>query len=100
VPTWIFSNTNEIAVRLITEDFPFFRHFTGYVYSFETRSMKPDSGIYEALEQRAGARGAEIFYLDDRPENVAAGRARGWQALVHEDPAITIPAVCEALAGP
>jgi FMN phosphatase YigB (HAD superfamily) len=93
VPTWILSNTNEIAVRLITEDFPFFRQFTGYVYSFETRSLKPDAAIYEALERRAGARGAEIIYLDDRPENVAAGAARGWQALVHADPAITIPAV-------
>lgn len=93
VPRWIFSNTNEIAVRLITEDFPFFRDFTGYVYSYETRSMKPDPKIYEVLEQRAGARGAEIFYLDDRPENVAAGFARGWRGMVHADPEISIPAV-------
>jgi hypothetical protein len=24
--------------------------------------------------------------LDDRPENVAAGAARGWHAILHESP--------------
>jgi len=35
----------------------------------------------------AGKRGAEILYLDDRPENVAAGAARGWQVILQTDPA-------------
>ena len=45
--------------------------------------MKPDAGLYEALEQLAGLRGAELFYLDDVLENVEAARRRGWQAVVH-----------------
>ncbi len=48
--------------------------------------MKPDAKIYEALEELTGRRGAEIVYLDDRPENVAGGAARGWQAILHETP--------------
>jgi FMN phosphatase YigB (HAD superfamily) len=34
----------------------------------------------------AGRRGGEIFYLDDRPENIAAGAARGWRTILHEAP--------------
>lgn len=92
-PTWLFSNTNDIAARCVYEDFEFFRRFTGYIYSYEIRSMKPHPPMYEALEERSGCRGAKILYLDDRPENVAAGVARGWQALVHRHPAETVPTV-------
>ena len=39
--------------------------------------------MYEFLERVAGCRGDEIAYVDDRPENVEAGRARGWKAIEH-----------------
>jgi FMN phosphatase YigB (HAD superfamily) len=91
--TWIFSNTNEVAVKFIREDYPFFAGFDGYLYSFIVHAMKPEPAIYDAFETTTGATGAEILYLDDRPENVAAGAARGWQAIVHEDPAKSIAQV-------
>lgn len=93
IPTFIFSNTNELAVRKIQANFPFFSGFSGYIYSYEVRSMKPAPGIYEAMEAMAGAKGADLVYLDDRLENIEAGAARGWQALLHADPAVTIPRV-------
>jgi glucose-1-phosphatase len=86
IPTYIFSNTNDLAVEHIRRNFPFFRNFDGYVYSYEVGAMKPEGKIYEALERLAGRRGAEIIYLDDRPENVAGGAARGWHAILHETP--------------
>jgi HAD superfamily hydrolase (TIGR01509 family) len=86
IPTYIFSNTNDLAVEHIQRNFPFFRNFNGYVYSYEVGAMKPGTKIYEALEKLAGRCGAEIIYLDDRPENVAGGAARGWQAILHETP--------------
>jgi len=92
-PTFIFSNTNELAVRHIRKSFPFFSHFAGYVLSYEHRCLKPAPEFYECLERQSGFRGAEIFYIDDRPENVAAGAARGWQALVHQTPDQTIRAM-------
>jgi HAD superfamily hydrolase (TIGR01509 family) len=49
-------------------------------------AMKPEAKIYEALEEMSGKRGPEILYLDDRPENVAAGAARGWQVILQESP--------------
>ena len=86
VSTYIFSNTNDLAVEHIRRNFPFFRNFDGYIYSYEIGAMKPDARIYEALEGLTGRRGAEILYLDDRPENIAGGAARGWRAILHETP--------------
>ena len=86
VPTWIFSNTNEIAARHIRRRFPFFAHFDGYVLSYEHGAMKPTAKIYEVIERQTGRSGAEILYLDDRPENIAAGLERGWRAILHETP--------------
>ena len=87
VPTYIFSNTNDLAIGHIRHNFPFFANFDGYILSYEVKAMKPDAQIYEALEKMSGKRRAEILYLDDRPENVDAGAARGWQVILQTDPA-------------
>ena len=89
VPTCIFSNTNELHFDHIRRRFPFFSQFDRYVVSFRSGAMKPDPAIYEVVESETGRRGAEILYLDDRAENVAAGVARGWQALQHTAPETT-----------
>jgi len=86
VPTFIFSNTNDLAIEHIRRNFPFFKHFDGYIFSCEIGAMKPHAKIYKALEKLAGRRGADIVYLDDRPENVAGGAARGWRTILHETP--------------
>lgn len=98
MPTYIFSNTNDLAIRHIRRVFPFFANFDGYVLSYEHRALKPDARLYEVVERQTGRRGADLLYLDDRPENVAAGAARGWQAIVHETPEISRAAV-EKLVG-
>jgi HAD superfamily hydrolase (TIGR01509 family) len=92
-PTYIFSNTNDLAVAHIRRNFPFFRNFDGYVLSYEEGVMKPEAGIYEAVERKCGRRGAEILYLDDRPENIAAGAARGWQVILQETPEKSLRAI-------
>jgi FMN phosphatase YigB (HAD superfamily) len=93
VPTFIFSNTNDFAVQSIRATFPFFANFDGYVLSYEHGSMKPSAPIYEVVERMSGCRGPELLYIDDRLENVEAGRARGWQVILQEEPEKTIAAV-------
>jgi HAD superfamily hydrolase (TIGR01509 family) len=99
VPTYIFSNTNEIAVGHIRRRFPFFSGFDGYILSYEIGAMKPQAKIYEALETMSRRRGRDIFYIDDREENVEAGAARGWQIVLHETPQKTRAAMDQFLAG-
>lgn len=88
-PTYIFSNTNELAVAHIRRSFPFFSNFDGYIFSFEHSAMKPQARLYEVVERETGRKGEEILYLDDRPENVAGGAARGWRVILQETPAKT-----------
>jgi len=92
-PTYIFSNTNDLAIEHIRRAFPFFANFDGYIYSYEVRAMKPAAKIYEALEAMSGKRGAEVLYLDDRQENVDAGAARGWQTILQTEPAASRAAI-------
>jgi HAD superfamily hydrolase (TIGR01509 family) len=89
VPTYIFSNTNDIAVEHIRSRYPFFREFDGFVFSYEVGAMKPQPRIYAAVEAMTGRRGTQLLYLDDRAENVEAGAARGWQTILHCDPFVS-----------
>jgi FMN phosphatase YigB (HAD superfamily) len=91
--TYIFSNTNDLAIEHIRRTFPFFKNFDGYILSYEVKDVKPGAAIYEALEKMTGRRGAEILYLDDRHENIVAGEARGWRTILHESPGKTFAAI-------
>jgi HAD superfamily hydrolase (TIGR01509 family) len=93
VPTFIFSNTNDLAIRHIRAHYPFFANFDGFVLSYEHGAMKPHAALYEAVEALTGRRGADLLYIDDRLENVEAGQARGWQVIHQINPEATIAAV-------
>jgi HAD superfamily hydrolase (TIGR01509 family) len=54
--------------------------------------MKPDTPIYEVVEQRTGESGASILYIDDRPENIETGKSRGWQTILQENEAASVAA--------
>ena len=86
VPTYIFSNTNDIAIRFIREQYPFFANFDAHVLSYEHGAMKPQPKLYEVVERVTGCRGAKILYIDDRSENIEAGARRGWQVILQETP--------------
>lgn len=93
VPSYIFSNTNDLAVEHIRRSFPFYANFDGYVLSYEHGLMKPEAALYAVVEGQSGRRGGELLYIDDRLENVEAGAARGWQIILHETPEKTRAAV-------
>jgi FMN phosphatase YigB (HAD superfamily) len=93
IPTYIFSNTNPLAVRHIRRRYPFFHNFNGYVLSYEHGAMKPAAKLYEVVERLSGKQGGTLLYIDDRPENIAAGAERGWQTILHERPDQTLAAV-------
>jgi HAD superfamily hydrolase (TIGR01509 family) len=100
VPTFIFSNTNPIAIGHIRRQFPFFAGFDGYVLSYEHRSMKPEPGLYEQVERTTKKTESQILYIDDRPENIETGRALGWQVIHHVRAEETIATVEKLLLRP
>jgi 2-haloacid dehalogenase len=48
---------------------------------------KPDPRIYEMVEEDSGIAPERLLFTDDRAENIAAARARGWQAHLFDGPA-------------
>ena len=79
----ILSNTNPVDWRHISQRFPHvLRDFQHTVLSFEAGEMKPASGIYECAVRRSGAAPAEVFFTDDRPENVDGALAAGMDAVL------------------
>ena len=64
---------------------PVFDLFADVVVSGEERVAKPDPRIYEIAERRFGQPPQALFFIDDNPANVAAARARGWQAHLFTD---------------
>ena len=97
LPTYILSNTNEMAVLHIRRHYPFIAGFDCYVLSYEQRCMKPEPRIYEILEEMSGASRDQIVYIDDHSPNVQAALARGWQAVQHQTPLVTIARVEQLL---
>ena len=97
VPTFILSNTNDIAVGHIRRNFPFFAGFTDYIFSYKHAALKPHARIYKVTEERTGCRGEEILFLDDKPENVAAAGERGWQTICHHSVEESIAKVRELI---
>jgi FMN phosphatase YigB (HAD superfamily) len=93
VPTYIFSNTNPLAVEHLRRTYPFFDLFNGYILSYEHTAMKPDPKLYSVVERVTGQSGSGLVYLDDRRENVETANARGWQGIVHTSPKASWEAV-------
>ena len=93
IPTFIFSNTNEMAIQHIRRHFPFFGNFAAHILSYEHGAMKPDPKLYAVVERMTNSAAEQILYLDDRLENVEAGLARGWQVIHHQRPEDSIAAV-------
>jgi putative hydrolase of the HAD superfamily len=56
--------------------------FERAVLSYEVGVMKPDLAIYRAAAEQAGVAPEEIFFTDDREENVAGAIEAGFDAVL------------------
>lgn len=61
--------------------------------SYEAKVLKPDPAIYAHAERRFALDPARTVFVDDRADNCAAARARGWHAVRHRDAAETAAAL-------
>jgi putative hydrolase of the HAD superfamily len=60
--------------------------FETLLFSAEVGLVKPDPAIYAAADAAYGTTPEECVFFDDRPPNVEAARAHGWEAHVWEGP--------------
>lgn len=79
----VLSNTCEAHWDFAMKRFSALRQFFPVcVTSFEAKSMKPDARIYQVAIERAGVSPGEIFFTDDKPENVQAALSAGFDAVL------------------
>ncbi|PRX31192.1 2-haloacid dehalogenase [Meinhardsimonia xiamenensis] len=79
VPVYALSNFGPETFEMAEAAYPFLREFDRRFISGRLGVMKPDAAIYEMLEQETGHAPSRLLFIDDRPENIAAAEARGWQ---------------------
>jgi FMN phosphatase YigB (HAD superfamily) len=82
----VLSNTNPLDFNFCRRTFPFLEEcFELAVVSYEARAMKPGPEIFRYAVERAGvASPGEVFFTDDREENVAGALAVGLDAVLFE----------------
>ena len=87
VPVFALSNFGVESFAYAETHYPFLGEFDRRYISGHMRTAKPDAKIYAAVEADCGLSGAQLLFTDDREENIAAARARGWQTHLFRDPA-------------
>lgn len=66
--------------------YPFLRKFDRDFISGHMGVIKPDPAIYAAVETGCGIAPERLIFADDRADNIAAAKARGWQTHLFEGP--------------
>lgn len=87
VPLFCLTNFGAELWQMFRPTQPIFDHFEDIIVSGIEKVAKPDARIYEIVEARSGRAGGALFFTDDNPANIAAAKARGWNAHLFSDAA-------------
>ncbi|MFS4581406.1 HAD family hydrolase [Phaeobacter sp. C3_T13_0] len=86
VPVFALTNFGVGTFELAKITYPFFSEFDRAFVSGHLRTIKPEAEIYAHLEQETGIAPKQLLFTDDRPENIEAAAARGWQTHLFTHP--------------
>ena len=96
--TAVISNSADGARREDNARYSLEDIFDVMLYSHEVCLAKPDPRIYALLCERLKLSPAEILFIDDVAENVAAARGLGMVGVLHRTTAESIATIRAALA--
>jgi len=80
---YLLSNIGDLHWAHLSREYRFHRIGHGALPSYLAGVMKPHQGIYAEAERRFGIEPAATVFIDDRADNIAAARRRGWHGVVH-----------------
>ena len=86
---YLLSNVGDLHWAHLCREYEIDRLGHGVLPSFLAGWMKPHDAIYAEAERRFTLEPATTVFIDDRAENIAAARARGWHGIVHGEYAAT-----------
>ena len=80
---YLLSNIGDLHWAHLSREYGFHRLGHGALPSYLAGVMKPQPGIYAEAERRFALEPAATVFIDDRADNIAAARERGWHGIVH-----------------
>jgi glucose-1-phosphatase len=83
-PLFLLSNTSELHLTYLTQNWDVFRHFLDGVYSFRAKCAKPDRRIFETAIKQFGLKPEKTVYIDDLPPNVESASSLGFKAIRYD----------------
>ena len=86
VPVFALSNFGVQSFALAQTHYDYLHEFDRFYISGQMKMTKPSASIYEALESDSGVAPAALLFADDRADNIAAAKERGWQTHLFEHP--------------
>jgi HAD superfamily hydrolase (TIGR01509 family) len=89
----LLSNIGDLHWAHLSREYGLHRIGHGALPSFVAGFAKPDAEIYAQAERRFDLDPRSTLFIDDREENVAAARSRGWQAIEHSGYHATVSAL-------
>jgi HAD superfamily hydrolase (TIGR01509 family) len=90
---YLLSNIGDLHWAHLSREYRMHRIGHGALPSFLAGIMKPHAGIYIEAERRFALEPAHTVFIDDRADNIATARGRGWHGIVHQDHANTLRAL-------
>lgn len=86
IPVFSLTNFGIQSYDLAARHYPFLREFDRDFISGHLSMIKPVPAIYEVLEDQTGVTPSDLIFTDDRADNIAAAKARGWRTHLFEGP--------------
>lgn len=86
IPVFALSNFGHTPFDIACTAHPFLQAFDRSYISARLGLIKPDAGIYQALEADCTFDTRALLFTDDRPENIEAAKRRGWQTHLFDGP--------------
>jgi HAD superfamily hydrolase (TIGR01509 family) len=86
VPLGLLSNTNPIHFDFCLETLRVLQLIPSHFLSYELKSFKPESKIFERVREILKLNPGDVLYVDDLPENVEAASAIGFAGYLFEGP--------------
>ncbi len=85
VPLFCLTNFGHEFWNMFRPEHAIFDLFDDIIVSGTEKVAKPESRIYEIVEQRSGFAPEQLLFTDDNAANVEAAQARGWSAHLFTD---------------
>lgn len=86
IACYALSNFGVDSFAYAQTHYPFLTEFDRRYISGHMQTAKPDADIYRMVEDDCGLSGAQLFFTDDRVDNIEAAAARGWQTHLFTGP--------------